>query len=323
LPAPLDKKMRLSDILLENNVAKEIEHKQTQQIDLFGETHYKKNMSLSNNNNGFNDYFLFNDLRNGHSTIHSWDILNTTDRQKAICYFLLKNRRKSLYGKLDGNPLALAHFKTFDNTITQEELDELVAMDILRKEEYLFKINSLDNFILSEEEHAILVCAVDSLLVIDDVKSNVFVKRQNLAIKKIIDALLEKGVIECVEIRYDFKNTKISTGLFGVNRIFLPSSNIFPTLVASDSNDYITLKEIKANNEADYKRKFINDIYKKNEYRKITKEEACLIQGFPKNFTLPENRSRWIKLLGNSVSVPVIQFLVNAILNTGITKETN
>jgi len=63
-------------------------------------------MSLSSKNN-YNDYFLFNDLRNGHTTIHTWDILNTTDKQKDICYLLLKNRRKSAYGKLDSNPLSL------------------------------------------------------------------------------------------------------------------------------------------------------------------------------------------------------------------------
>lgn len=28
------------------------------------------------------------------------------------------------------------------------------------------------------------------------------------------------GAVRCVEERYDFKNTKISTGLLGVNRIF-------------------------------------------------------------------------------------------------------
>ena len=73
------------------------------QRDLFGEIISKRNMSLSNNNNGLNDYFLFNDLRNGHSTIHSWDIIETTEKQKNICYLLLKNRRKSAYGNLDGN----------------------------------------------------------------------------------------------------------------------------------------------------------------------------------------------------------------------------
>lgn len=52
--------------------------------------------------------------------------------------------------------------------------------------------------------------------------------------------------------------------------------------------------------------------------RKITEEGACLIQGFPKDYILPENRARWMKLLGNSVSVPVIEVLAKAIIDTGV-----
>ena len=103
-----------------------------------------------------------------------------------------------------------------------------------------------------------------------------------------------------------------------MNRVFLPTSNIFPTLVASDTNDFITTRTIDAKNEEEYKSKFISEIYQKGNYRKITKEEACEIQGFPKDFILPENRARWMKLLGNSVSVPVIQLLGQAILDTGV-----
>ncbi|MCU0468214.1 MAG: hypothetical protein MUF58_06390 [Arcicella sp.] len=33
---------------------------------------------------------------------------------------------------------------------------------------------------------------------------------------------------------------------------------------------------------------------------------------------LPENRARWMKLLGNSVSVPVIEVLAKAIIETGV-----
>ena len=43
-----------------------------------------------------------------------------------------------------------------------------------------------------------------------------------------------------------------------------------------------------------------------------------MIQGFPKDYILPENRARWMKLVGNSVSVPVIEMLGKAILDTGI-----
>ncbi len=317
IPAPLDKKLRLGDILSGFN-GKPIENEKNIQLDLFGDSSPKRNMSLSNNNNGFNDYFLFNDLRNGHSTIHSWDILNTTERQKEICYFLLKNRRKSAFGKLDGNPLSLNHFKSFDKNITQDELDELVKIGILKEEEYLFRIDKDSNKNLSEEENILLGCSNGNNLIIDDLKASRILKSKKISISKTINSLLEKKIITCTEIRYDFKNTKISTGLFGVNRIFLPTSNIFPTLVASDSNDYITLKEIFAENEDEYKKIFITEIYNNNNYRKITKNEACLIQGFPKDFVLPENRSRWIKLLGNSVSIPVIEMLVKSILETGI-----
>ena len=243
-----------------------------------------RNMGLSNNK-GFNDYFLFNDLRNGHSTIHSWDILETTEYQKSICYLLLKNRRKSAYGDLDGNPLSLAHFKALDGSIALSDLEELVKIGILKEEEYTFAIigNDFDN--LDEAETAVLECAVGADLNIDVVKNNRQLKLDKRPVFKITDSLKRKNIIKCIEKRYDFKNTKISTGLYGVNRIFLPSSNIFPTLVASDSNDFVALEDINADNAAAYKTDFLNNIYRKGKYRKITKEEACQMQGFPQNFT--------------------------------------
>ena len=147
-------------------------------------------------------------------------------------------------------------------------------------------------------------------------------KIKKISISKTIISLIEKGVLRSNEERYDFKNTKISTGLYGVNRVFLPTSNIFPTLVASDTNDFVTTKVINAKNEADHKKQFVEKIYKKENYRRITKEEACLIQGFPKDYILPENRARWMKLVGNSVSVPVIEMLGKAILDTGVFDST-
>ncbi len=122
------------------------------------------------------------------------------------------------------------------------------------------------------------------------------------------------------EIRYDFKYTKISTGLFGVNRVFLPSSNIFPTLVASDSNDYVTDIAIKATDIDTYRRRFIEEVFMTGRYRRVTKSEACRIQGFPFDFILPESRARWMKLIGNSVSVPVLEQLIAQIASTGVFK---
>jgi DNA (cytosine-5)-methyltransferase 1 len=274
-------------------------------------------MSLSTSN-GLNDYFLFNDLRNGHSTIHSWDIQETTERQKKICYLLLKNRRKSAYGCLDGNPLSLKHFQDLDKSITKDELENLVELEILKKVNYAFQINSDKLESLDEGEQILLAKYKGDFLTIDELKTNRELKLKKVSITKTIEGLLEKKVITLFETRYDFKNTKISTGLFGVNRIFLPTSNIFPTLVASDTNDFVTTEIIKAKNEIDHKKQFISKVYKKENYRRITKEEACLIQGFPKNYVLPDSRVRWMKLIGNSVSVPVIEILVKSIIETGV-----
>ena len=319
IPAPSIRKKKLADILgikllnsndLNTNI----------QRNLFGEVIPIKSMSLSSKN-GFNDYFLFNDLRNGNTTIHSWDILETSKRQKYICYTLLKNRRKSRYGKLDGNPLSLEHFRQLDTTISQEELDELINLKILKEIEYIFLIKQYKSEELSKDEKLVISFCKNNQFSIDELKINKEIKLNKISIPKIIKSLKEKCVIECLEIRYDFKNTKISTGLFGVNRIFLPSSDIFPTLVASDTNDYIALKSVEPKNKEHYKQKFLEDIYKEKNFRKITKKEACLIQGFPEDFILPDSRARWMKLIGNSVSIPVIDKLCKAILETGIVQH--
>jgi DNA (cytosine-5)-methyltransferase 1 len=88
-------------------------------------------------------------------------------------------------------------------------------------------------------------------------------KVKKIAIAKTIKSLTERGIITVDETRYDFKNTKISTGLYGVNRIFLPTSSAFSTLVASDTNDFVTTKVINAKNKAEHKKMFVDEVYKK------------------------------------------------------------
>lgn len=79
-----------------------------------------------------NDFFIFCDTRNGHSTVHSWDIYKTTKREKMICMTILKNRRKKLYGPYDGNPLSVKQLSTLIPDIKKAELDKLVAKRILK-----------------------------------------------------------------------------------------------------------------------------------------------------------------------------------------------
>ena len=89
LPKPFPGEVRLNDVL-DSEISMACEDG----------VETRPRWSLSCNERGFNDYFLFNDLRNGSTTIHSWDIIDTTDREKHICYLLLRNRRKSDYGEL-------------------------------------------------------------------------------------------------------------------------------------------------------------------------------------------------------------------------------
>ena len=315
LPKPYENGIKLADIL--GLKLTETKEESIVQRDLFGNPVLPKQMSLSSKN-GFNDYFLFNDLRNGHTTIHSWDIIETTEREKEICLLLLKNRRKSQFGKLDGNPLSLKHFQALNPAITKSELTKLVELDILKEEEYQFRINDFDESKLTDNELELLTQQLGTNIIVDDLKAQRGLKIKKISIKDTIESLKEKHIIECTEIRYDFKNTKISSGLFGVNRVFLPTSDVFPTLVASDTNDYVSLANLKKENHSDYKKEFLDKVYFSDNYRKITKEEACVIQGFPKDFKLPESRARWMKLIGNSVSVSVIDMLARTIIETGV-----
>lgn len=273
--------------------------------------------SLSVNENGFNDYFLFNDLRGGDTTIHSWDITETSEREKHICSLLLQNRRKKQFGKLDGNPLSLQHFQSLDASISQEDIDKLIDKRILRPEKYLFKIRN--NAITDNCPGADLLRTYNPEAInIDDLKTNREFKIRKINIVQLLDDLCSKGLAECTETRYDFKNTKISTGLNGINRIFLPTSKVYPTLVASDTNDYITDIHVTGSTAEEYKANFIRQVYSTGAYRRISKEEACKIQGFPESFILPPTRARWMKLIGNSVAVSLIRQLVQAVVDTGV-----
>lgn len=278
--------------------------------------------SISVNSDGRNDYFLFNDLRGGETTIHSWDLVETSDKEKKICNLLLQNRRKKCYGPLDGNPMAFHHFKELDSSISIEDLNGLVTKGILKEEKYRYIIkNPIDNIDIDGID--ILNNLNSKNINIDELKLIRDFKIRKISVTSLLDQLDELGLAECVEIRYDFKNTKISTGLYGINRIFLPSSKLYPTLVASDTNDYISEIDIHGATPEEYRRNFLEKVYETKKYRLISKEEACVIQGFPKDFILPKSRPRWMKLIGNSVAVTLISQLAESIIATGVFDEND
>jgi DNA (cytosine-5)-methyltransferase 1 len=202
-----------------------------------------------------NDFFIFCDTRNGHTTIHSWDIIKTSQREKEICMVILRNRRKKIYGTADGNPLKFDELKKLISDLKGSELENLVKKNILRFDE-----------------------------------------------KK----------------RYEFVNSKNSSGINDIYRIYLPDSKIFSTLTATGTKDMIALENIAGDNPIEYKQNFIELIIKQKKFRSITAKEAGRLQGFPDWFSICEDEKVAKKQFGNAVSVSVIYYLAKSLLQTNI-----
>jgi len=130
-PLPIGKHATVSDILDGEPAKQEVRKKTFDPKEIFGDK-----IPLGRNrfqrNDELNDFFVFCDTRNGHSTIHSWDLAKTTKREKDICMVILRNRRKKIYGPQDGNPLSFAVLKSLLPDLKETELQRLVEKRILR-----------------------------------------------------------------------------------------------------------------------------------------------------------------------------------------------
>ncbi|OCX50704.1 DNA (cytosine-5-)-methyltransferase [Mucilaginibacter sp. PPCGB 2223] len=130
-PEPTKEKLLLNDIIDGVQKYKTKTKKQFDPSELFGEK-IPVGRNRFQNNNHLNDFFVFCDTRNGHTTIHSWDIIKTTEREKEVCLTILKNRRKKIYGPLDGNPLSFESLGKLIHNLKESELSKLVNKKILR-----------------------------------------------------------------------------------------------------------------------------------------------------------------------------------------------
>lgn len=121
--------------------------------------------------------------------------------------------------------------------------------------------------------------------------------------KKIdLDKLVKKKILEKEDDgRYELVHTKNSAGIFGIYRVFLPQSDIFSTITATENRDYIATKTIVGSNPEQYKNCFIEDIFKKGNYRLLSGQETALLQGFPKKFKIHPNDKTAKKQFGNAV----------------------
>lgn len=88
-----------------------------------------------------NEFFIFNDVRDGETVIHSWDLASVSDLERQICVALLKNRRSKKYGDKDGNPMSYSDIVSIVPGANEEALHQLQKAGILVKmnEKYDFK----------------------------------------------------------------------------------------------------------------------------------------------------------------------------------------
>jgi DNA (cytosine-5)-methyltransferase 1 len=201
--------------------------------------------------NELNDFFIFCDTRNGHSTIHSWEIRKTSQKEKNICMTILKNRRRKEHGEWDGNPLSFKTLKRLIPNLDKKDLNSLIDKKILVQEQ---------------------------------------------------------------DGRYELYHTKNSAGIDRIYRIFLPQSEIFSTITATENRDYIATTSISGKNKEEYKKKFIEQIYLKNKFRLMTGREAARLQGFPETFKIHSNEKIAKKQFGNAVPTNVVYAIAKEIL---------
>jgi len=252
-PTPLANKRHLVDFL-DGVDRKDIVKSKISARDLFnGKLPLSRNASQKDDE--LNDFFVLCDTRNGHTTVHSWDIRETTFVEKKICMAILKNRRKSIYGNNDGNPLSFNDIQKLVPDVKKINIESLIKKKIL-------KYNSMEKIVLV--------------------------------------------------------NSKNSSGIDGIYRVYMPNSTIFSTLTATGTRDYIATKYVEGKTVAEYKVNFIEEILKKKNYRQISIPEALMIQGFPDDYKMIANERLANKQVGNSVSPVVVKSLFKKIIDTGI-----
>lgn len=206
-----------------------------------------------------NDFFIFADIRGGHTTVHSWDLIRTSQREKYICEVLRKNRRSKKYGDKDGNPLTFSDLSGLIPDLTIRELEKLVTKNILRQK--------------------------------------------------------QEG--------YEFVNSKISSGINGIAKIYLPYADAISTLTATGTKVFVSKIAIPCREPDEYKRLFIKEVYRKKRFKPLTVKDYAQLQGFPDYFIPHHDENRAKKQFGNAVSVPIILHLAQSLLPVILLHEKN
>lgn len=127
----------------------------------------------------------------------------------------------------------------------------------------------------------------------------------NSITKKDIESLLKKKILKKVGSKFELTNSKNSSGINNIYRIYLPNSYHFATLTATGNKDFIST-DFLIKKSGDIKKDFIDQIFNQKKYRKLSVKETLKMQGFPENFKTHEKDSVILKQLGNAVPTNVV-----------------
>lgn len=111
---------------------------------------------------------------------------------------------------------------------------------------------------------------------------------------KVTNSLLSKGYLSCKDERYNPVAGNMSFEVFK----FLDPDSISITLTASDSNRL--------------------GIVQDNIARRLTPRECARLQGYPDSYKLPNDDKAIYKQMGNAVSVPVVQAVIEDFLERNL-----
>ncbi len=105
-PKPQDNHIQLYDVLDDLEPPEKNSFPIPIQRNLFGERVHVGHNKLTPLGSR-NQFFILTDIRNGPTSIHSWELYNdVSEREQMICITILRNRRKPQYGLQDGNPMS-------------------------------------------------------------------------------------------------------------------------------------------------------------------------------------------------------------------------
>lgn len=121
-----------------------------------------------------------------------------------------------------------------------------------------------------------------------------------------ITTLLNLKILTQVEGKVKIKNTNSLMGINGISSLVSPGSTCVPTITAMNNHNICIITNSISDNIT---KSEVVDLVHQGQYRRLTGRDCAILQGFPDWFKLPKADNISRRLLGNAVTVPVIEHI--------------